>query len=363
MNLLLKFLIVASFLSIILFNYQKYLSKFDYVQTKNNYDNSPYVLGDKYKTIIDDQDNDAWQGVNYVRRINLDETLYDHPPFGKLLIGFSILFTGNQNIMQIFISIAALVSFYYLSKEILISPSLSLLSTMLLSLEPLYREQVYTSLLDQSLLLFLILTFIFILKSLENHKWIIASMISIGFFSSIKFPSNTFLLVASILAFYLFVRRFDLIKILLKYSVVIPLIYVALFVPFIENTSLNKFINLQIFALKWHISHLPDYPKGEIFRLLIFNSWRTWWGDKQFISVPYFHIGWPLSALSLYLSFFIALSKSVNSKVVLIMLWSVFYLLGSSLRVVFPRYLLIVLPFLYLIMIYLVKYAYSHRRK
>lgn len=363
MNLLLKILISFSFISAIFINLPKFTTKFDYEKTRKDFDNSPYVLNNNYKTIIQDEDLDAVNGYMYINRIDINKTIYDHPPFGKFLIGLSIKLTGNQNIIQIFISLFALISFYYLSLLILKNPSLALISTLLLSLEPLFREQISISLLDQSLLLFLNLTLLFTLKSLKNQKYLLASLISLGFFSSIKFPANAAVILITIVIFYLIIKRFDLLKSLIKYLFIVPVIYLLLYLPFIDKPSLSKFFNLQIFGIKWHRSHLPDYPKFEIFRLMLFNQWRTWWGTEAFVKVPYFHLGWPLSLINLSV-FAIALKNKKlkpSKEIILILLWCVLYLSFSSLRVLFPRYLLLVLPFLYLIMIYLVYYAYRYR--
>lgn len=365
MNLFLKLLILLSFLSAILLSQAKFTSKFDYGKTRNDYNNSPYILGNNYKTIIQDEDFDAINGYMYINRIDLDKTVYDHPPFGKFLIGLYILLTGNQNIIQIFISLFTLIAFYYLSKEVLKNGTLALLLSLVLSFEPLFREQIYTSLLDQDLLLLLTLTLLFTLKSLKNQKWVIASVVSLGFFSSIKFPANSIILITTIFIFYLILKRFDLIKSLIKYFLIVPIIYVILYIPFVDKPSLNKFLGLQIFAIKWHRSHLPDYPKFEIFRLLLLNQWRTWWGSEPFIKVPYFHLLWPLSLINLSI-FAIALKNKKlrpNKEIVLITLWCLLYLAASSLRVLFPRYLLLLLPFLYLIVIYLIQYAYRDRCK
>ena len=350
MNLFLKILIALSLFTAIFIELPKFSSKFDYQKTRNDFDNSPYVLGNNYKTIIHDENFDAVNGYMYVSQTEMNKTVYDHPPFGKFLIGLSILLTGNQNIIQIFVSFFTLVAFYYLSKDLLKSQTLALFSSLILSLEPLFREQVSTSLLDQDLLLLLTLALLSTLKSLKNRKWIIASLISLGFFSSIKFPANSVVLITTIFIFYLLLQRSDLIKAFIKYFIIIPIIYFILYIPFIDKPSLAKFIDLQIFAAKWHKSHLPDYPKFEIFRLMIFNSWRTWWGAEPFVKVPYFHFGWPLSFMSLILVFFQKLTQEIK----LIIIWCLLYLALSSLRVVFPRYLLLLLPFLYLILIYLI---------
>lgn len=362
MNLLLKFLIILSFLFTILLSLPKYTSKFNYESTKNDFNNSPYVLGNNYKTIIQDEDFYALHGYMYLNGIDFDKTIYDHPPFGKFIIGLSIFLTGNQNIIQIFVSSFSLIAFYFLSKEVLKNITLSLVSVLILSLEPLFREQVSTSLLDQNLMLFLTLSLLFTIKSLKNNKWIILSLFSLGLFSSIKFPANSIILITSIMMFYLLIRRLDLLKSFLKYLFIVPAVYFILYFPFIEGGA-KKFIDLQIFAVKWHKSHLPNYPKGEILRLLTFNSWRTWWGDKPFVTVPYFHLGWPISGLSFVVILISSVIKKLDPEIYLIIIWSLFYLIGSSIRVVFPRYLLLVLPFLYINLIYLMKYAYRFGRE
>lgn len=357
MNLLLKFLILLSFLSAIFLNQSKFTSKFDYEKTRNDFNNSPYILGNNYKTIIQDEDFDAINGYMYINRIDLNKTVYDHPPFGKFLIGLSIFLTGNQNNIQIFVSLFVLIAFYYLSKEVLKNDTLALLLSLVLSLEPLFREQISTSLLDADLLLLLTLSLLFTLKSLSNKKWVIGIVISLGLFSAIKFPANSIIVVITIIFFYLSIQRSDLIRAFIKYFLIVPIIYSVLYIPFVEKFTLQKFFDLQIFAIKWHKSHLPDYPKFEIFRLLLFNQWRTWWGSKPFISVPYFHFLWPLSLINLSIFAIAIKNKKLkpSKEIILIFLWCLLYLAFSSFRVVFPRYLLLLLPFLYLILIYLVQ--------
>jgi len=130
---------------------------------------------------------------------------------------------------------------------------------------------------------------------------------------------------------------------------------------FVAGHTLLDFLTLHVNTLRLYRSYVPEYPKGEIFRIIATGQWRTWWGDKGLVPSPFYT---PLWTIGLVSALYLALCRQVRQHHVLILhlVW-VFLVLGFiSLRLVFPRYLLPLLPSLYLLLVVGVKYAIDELR-
>lgn len=353
---LLLFMMVVSFSVFLIKNSAGYLQKFDFERLDNLYNHSQFAQESQNRTdIIQDEDLYAYSGWYYLKFGKLDIINIEHPPLGKYLIGLSILLFRNQNIGQIFWGIALLSLLFLISKKIIKNNIFSLLTIFLLSLEALFKDQLNHSLLDLPLAVFLCFFFLITISSNKDKPLTFFFQgLSLGIVAAIKYSTVALVAFLTLIIYYLWQKEKKLTQKLLFIGLVASLIFLSSYFPFfIKNPSVSAFYSLQLKTLKIHLSHVPEYPKFQVFNVLFFNKWLSWWGDKNFIPSGYWNIFWPILTLNFFLTIVINFKKNL-----LINLWTLFYLLFLSFRLFFPRYLFLLLPFLYLQLCYNLKSLY-----
>lgn len=347
LRFILIFLIIRQFIWIITTNSSFFSKTFNYQQLTDFYQHSQFAQTPEDRiNIIQDEDLYAYSGWHYLTTSQLDSINIEHPPLGKYLIGLSILLTGNQNIGQIFWGLCFTILLYLLGKKIMNNSLLALLAVLLFTQEALFKEQMTHSLLDLIQGVFLL---ILLLITLLKPKYrIFYQGISLGCIASIKFPSIALIALITLFIYNFLQDKKSLIKNTLTISFVCLAVYLLSYSPFfIKYQNPIHFYNLQLRALKIQLSHVPEYPKGQVFNVLLFDRWLSWWGTKDFIKSGYWNIMWPV----LIISFVISL-RTKFKKNLLINLWIISYLCFIASRLFFPRYLLLLLPFLYLNLCY-----------
>jgi hypothetical protein len=347
-NLFLILLIILAAGFFLFKNLAFYQQPFNADQLSELYSQSQFAeKPEKRKLIIQDYDLYAYAGYQYLITDKLDQVNIEHPPLGKYLIGLSIFLFKNQNIGQLIFGIIFLLLFYKLSFKITKNTPLSLLLVLIFFQEKIFQEQLTHSLLDLSLGLFLIIFFLSLINQTRKNKLnLIIRGLSLGAIAGIKYPTTAFLVWLTMF-FYLFLKKEKgIIRKVFISTFIAIIFFLTLYFPFfIKNPNPLSFYNLQVKALKIHLSHVPEYPKAQVFNVLFLNRWLTWWGNKEYIKTEFWNILWPILTLNFILTL-IFLKKTQSN--LLINLWSSIYLISLSWRLFFPRYLFLLLPFLYL---------------
>lgn len=284
----------------------------------------------------------AYSGWEYVTN-GKDPTLLNAeiPPFGKYLIGLSILIFGNQNIFALFSGILVLFAFFLLNLEITKNKTIASLPVFLFSLEPLFYTQLRAPFLDLLYLSMLIFSFYFLLK-----KKILFSMIFLGLMMATKASFATFFTVSFAMVIYFSLcRNFQSLKKILFFLPIAVLIFTSTYLRyFFLGHNLREFLGVQ----KWILLFYYNGAKasfGNAWQMLISGKWETWWGST--IRVDEWQITWPLIFLFSLLSLFLLYKKKKIEKSFIFLIWVFIYLLFLSTLPVFPRYLLLIIPFLY----------------
>jgi len=351
--LIIFFLLTISFLN----HKSQYLTKFNFQKLEKLYNHSQFAPKPEERIfIIQDEDLYAYAGFQYLKTGKLDSINIEHPPLGKYFIGLSILVFNNQNVGQIIWGGLFLFLLYLFAKKVLKSKSLALLLVLFFSQELLFKDQLIYSLLDLPLGVFLLL---FFLKSLEKKvspKTIFIQGLSLGAIASIKYPTTALIAFVTLVVYYLLTKKEKIFNRLIIIGFIALGVFLISYLPFfIKNPSFISFYNLQFKALKIHLSHVPEYPKGQVFNVLLLNRWLSWWGDKNYIKTGFWNFIWPI----LTINFFITFLKF--KKNLLINLWSFFYLSFISIRLFFPRYLFLLLPFFYIQLFFNIKVFVSKK--
>lgn len=332
---------------------ERYLTRFDPGYWEERYNKSQWVDPLSKNPIGDDglYIYSSWIYIN-----GGDPTLInpEMPFLGKYILGFTILIFQNENIFSLIIGCLTLFIFFVFNKVIFKSSFLALIPVLIFSSDKLFYEQLRAPFFDTLQLLFLLLTFYFYLKK----KFIISSVF-LGMFASSKFP---FMVVIPVISeiFTLLINKNDRRKIYLFLGS-LPLaliVYVSTYLRFfLLRNSLIDFLGVQKFILNFYLNGAEKPFPGTVFPLLIQGEWYTHFKAK--LNISEWRVFWPVS-------FFISISalkhrKNFESPIVLIVIWIIVYLIFLSLTPVFPRYLLLLLPFLYNLTVWFIYKSMSGR--
>ncbi len=332
----------------------QYTTPFDSYYWEQRYLKSQWVMEVPEEPIGDDGVY-TYAGWEYILGRDPSTLNAEMPPLGKYLVGLTIFLFQNQNLFGLFSGVLVLSAFFLLNKTIFKHSSLALLSVLLFSLEPLFWQQLRAPYLDLLYLGFLLLTFLFFLK---KNYWL--STLFWACFINTKAPPVSFLLLAGVFVCFLIYRKnwLDLKKWLFS-LILLPLVTgLVYFRYFWLGHSLRDFLGLQKWVFHFYQQGVQG-KLGAVWSMLFTGRWHAWWQSDPVI-VSEWRLTWPLIGLSFF-SLFLRLKKmQVFPGLILIFLWSLAYLLFLSFAPLWPRYLLIWLPFGYTLFIWSV---YAWRRK
>lgn len=338
----------------------KYLSSNywkNFPELERTYRSSQYV--NKHPTgWIPDETVNAYAGGAYIRGVSPILIAPDTPPLGRYLIGISALLFNNENVITLVSTCGSLLVMYLIGMQIFKRHLLALLPPTFLSFEPLFLNQlIYTPLLDTIQLFFLLLGFYFFNLSLLLQRkkiiYFILANIFLGCFIATKFYITGITVVAAWIITLLILRKPND---LLLYLITLPTAGFVLLASYIrvlfDHYSLLKFLGIQKYVFLYHKSQLI-YPFS-IWALLLFNKWYVWFGNNPVISDAQWRITWPLLTIGTCLTgVLLTINKiKVSLPVIPLLFWVISYLLFFSVGQVASRYFVILLPVMYIIVIY-----------
>lgn len=341
-------LILIGHFSYRVYNYRSnYLIKYDHKFWTNKYLKSQWVVSGSKEGLGDDGLY-AYAGYEYIMGKNPILINSEMPPLGKYLIGISILIFKNQAIFAIITGISALALLYLLSFEILKSRFLGLLVVTIFSLEPLFFTQLSAPYLD-----LLYLTFILaFLMSLFKKNFLLA-VVFLGFMAGTKSTLTSFILGILISMSFLILNDKKLIK---RFFLYLPVSFIVLlliyFRYFLSGNSLKDFLGVQKYIYLFYVTGAKGVF-GSFIPMLFLGKWFTWWGTVE--KVKEWTILWPIiSIFSLIRILYLMILKKCGNLLVPF-LWLFFYSGFLFFIPVWPRYFLLFLPFLYIIIIDTIK--------
>lgn len=335
-----------------------YMDNFEHIEKV--YYNSQYVQENPSGWIPDEIVN-AYAGVKYIQGTPPILITPDTPPLGRYLIGLSVILTNNPNYSVLLFTILMYYLLYVAGKSVYKYKTTALLLPLMVSLEPLIRNQlVYTPLLDTFQVAFLLLCLIFfnraLVKNARVYLWFSLASAMLGLFISTKFFATG---VTIIIACYVVLLINKRLKDMVRLTVVLPIAILVLLstysAVFTLGYSLREFLGIQRWVYDYHKSQL--ILPFTIWPLLYLNKWYVWWGDTPVISDDHWRISWPvITSLTLIATPLYYLKKVTGSiSIQIYMVWSVVYLLFFSLGQVTSRYLIILIPILYLVSLYIIE--------
>jgi 4-amino-4-deoxy-L-arabinose transferase-like glycosyltransferase len=344
----------------ILNNYSAYTTPYDPDYWQERYNNSQWVKGWEAGETMGDDALYAYAGWRQIQGDDPTEINPEIPPFGRYLLGLSILLFKNQNIQALFFGAGLLAVIYFLAKEILQDKTWALLPALLFSIDKLFLEDLTTSMLDLPFALFISLVFYLLIKARNNPRWYLGVVISLALVVTTKMYLVGFALTAVVglyLLFLLIVFRYKDLLWFLLFVPIFPIIYLSIYlVYFLNGHNLIDFKELHFWIRHFARVQMPGYPKFEIWRILFLGQWHTWFGGEM-IRLKQWSPLWLLSFLSVFPVAWLIFKKGIkkNLSLLLLIAYPLSLLAMYSYGLPYPRYLLPVLPPLFILLVYNIK--------
>jgi len=357
-------LVFLSVLTLIVENNSKYVT-FDFWDRfqglKESYGASQYVIKNPEGWIPDEIVN-AYAGAEYVKYgVSPILIAADTPPLGRYLIGGSALLTGNENLFILISALGSLIILYILGKKAFNSSIIAIIPVLLLSLEPLFRNQIkYTPLLDIMQLFFMLLAFLCFIygreKKISIRKVVLyfsLASVFLGLFIATKFYVTGITIVAAWYFVLLWNREYKKAVVL---TFVLPISIIVLLLNYIQllfqGYSLREFLGVQRYIFEYHTSQL--IKPFAIWPFLLLNRWHVWWGNVPVLSDPQWRITWPILTINAVILGILYLLKQIPRNVYVepLLVWVGMYIFFFSFGQFTARYLVILLPILYLLFFY-----------
>lgn len=335
----------------ILVNHKIYFQKFDEHKYDIIYEHSQYnVAKNEFWGNIDDPQLYSLSGLKYIRLSDPSSINFELQPLTKYFFGISILLFGNALWFQLMIGLTLLFGTYVYSLTVFKNKLIALLPSLILSLDPLFGEQLQKSFLDLTQTAILMLVLILTINMIKNLRLIPLNIMAIALLSLSK-SFMIGLVVLFTVAIFLFFGHREVFLIWIKKLFLGVLLYIFGYAVYFYYHTPFDFIRLHINILRLYKAYVPEYPKGEIFRIVFLRLWKKWYADFGFTPVDQWWIFWPVSLIAYPYAIFTLLRKT-SPEVILAVCWILVYLMVISSRLVFPRYLLPALPCLYIILVY-----------
>ncbi len=323
---------------------------------------SQYNLGKGYEFYgnMSDEDLRTFAAIEYIQGKDPSVVNFEDPPLGKYLLGLSYLFLGNILFVQFAASLGILLLTYLLARRLPLPLPHSLLPSLILVFDPLFVERVKTVNLEMIQLLFMLAAFFFLVR----RKQSLLSLFLLGLAVGGVMASKVFF-VGLLLLFYscfiLFLHRHTKrVSSVIFVSLGSLLVYLGSYSIYFAFHSVSDFLRLHIDIIRLYRSYLPEYPWFEIWRILLLGKWRTWFATPPIQPVSEYWIAWPIAAVLTASLFFAKRNWKIPLQPPTVLLdWIITYLLFQSIHVVFPRYILLVLPVFYILAIRQLAYFIS----
>lgn len=316
----------------------------------------------------------AWE---YIHGKNPTLINPETPPLGKYLMGISILLFQRIAVGSVIFGLLSLLLVFLIGKIILRSTSLSLIPVALLTFEPLFIKQLDTALLETYHLFFILLAFYFFLLTQKKdlptgrqEKFFIFTSLALGGIIAVKFYSTGVIIVLSWIVFLVLNKNYSaLIKLLISLPLAILVLMASYFKIFLEGESLRRFFGIQKWIFHFYSGGKFLVPPGSVWQLVFLKKWVTWWADRRPLPAPDWQITWPVSiiiSLELGIVGLINLLKPKNilksialpKEAQILTIWVFVYLASLSFGIIYPRYLLPLLPFAFILSLCFLKDAF-----
>lgn len=317
------------------------------------------------KKLIGDYDLYAYAGWEYIHGANPLTINPEHPPLGKLLIGLVTVLTGFHRISNFIFIILDIICLYWLSHLLNFQRLKSLLLLIALTFDNILIDfYTMTPMLDVIQLFFILLFFIF-LKYHEKTKkecYLGLTSLMIILSSSVKFWVNGLFLIICY-SFYLLWQLLkkslslkQIIKALSLFLIISPLYLVFYFGSILSGISIRTIIGAQKWMYLFHkigVARFANKFRGNFLEFIFLNRWKIWWSGFRYQAYDRYYFLWPIIFIIFFLLSVFYVLRVLRFKKLsylsIIILFCLLNIIFISMSPFFPHYMLIFLPFIYLI--------------
>lgn len=331
-----------------------FTEKFDREYWKERYESSQWVLPLSTR-IIGDDGLYLFQGNELVDGADLSKYNPEVPPFGKYLIGVAIKLFNNGNVYGYITTLSLVVAVWFLAKRLTGNKTVAWATMLLFATDPLITSQFSLTMLDSLQSLFLVLHIIALSKFIahpKSLKWVIISGMLLGFFAGSKAPLFApIVMVTGVAAIWITTKKFIWVSV---YILGALLTYLCLYSTyFYHDHSLIDWFKLQKWIISFYFSSELKSNFGSIFTTLFFNQTKDLFSDIWYSSREW-SITWPVITVFSIVSYKWKKNRLLFGTLLLLIF--IFFI-----RPFWVRYLILVLPLLYVSAVVFIHTKFSPR--
>lgn len=355
-------ILMVNMVSYIIFNRKAYFDPYSHETFAQYYRNSQYVDSSNENLIVmGDNSLYAFAGAEYIKGVNPIDINFEHPPLGKYLIGLSILLFKNENVIMLIFGGLSLWLLFLIAKNLTQNTNLSLLTCLVFSGSALFKAQLNLTMLDLFQLTGILFSYYMYRLAQKSNAYYWLCGLGIGLAASVKYGLPIFLFITLLILDQLVNRRKKIRFLLLGLSSSFLIFLLSYGQYFLQGGSLGGFLKFQNWLLHWYIARVAPNFQATILSTVLLGtySFEQVAMGKIFIYNEFWNIIWPI-IFFLFISLFIRylIKKLKPKKLFLIYFWPIVYFLSLLKGNGSERYLLIILPFVYLgIIIYIFHYG------
>lgn len=340
--------LILQLLQIVYFQRENFTNTYDVSYWKDRVEHSRYMLPLSNRG-IGDNDFYAYGGYKIYDGEDPTKTVYDKPAFGISIVGFFTYYLKNPAFSGLFFGIGSIVLTFFIVLNITKSSILAAVTSAFLLLDPLFSSNLSTSLLDLPQLFLLLLNILLLVLLKEKKKYsilfIFTSGLALGLFAQVKIP-----------VVFPIIFLMEIVWLFRSFGKLGPAIFIAgniisMFVGYIpyaiHGYSFIEFLKIQKFVIAFYKdSNLPLHPEA-IWQFL-FTGVFPGVADRIPSRVAEWSYIYPLAAL---LGIFGAIKSLLkNNEQYIIKMLAVVVITSLLIFTVipaFPRYVILIMPFLY----------------
>ena len=349
-------LILASYVAFVAYlNRTTLTSQFDTSYWKNKYDHSQWQLPLSVRTLGDDGLY-LYEGYRLLTGGDPTRGNAEMPPLGKYAIGFSLALFHNGYVYGFIATSFALLVFFFLSRRLLGTTEWALATTLLFAADPLLTNQFPLTMLDSFQLLFFLLFALSLVRLTQAKKpsrTLTVTLISgfvLGCFASVKFP--VFTPIVALGGLIVLWRKGRSMKLMAGLALAAIAGYLLPYVQYFRlGHSLIDWLKVQ----KWMFAFYRESalkPVWENAAATLLSGWQKNLFTHAWRPAEISSSAWPIITIVALFSFFhMSKTKKRHQNLLIwriIIFWSCAFLIVFTVVPFWTRYLLLLLPLLYL---------------
>jgi len=353
--LLLFFVFFNFYRSVNLFKFHLLFNhRFNFKEYEKKYFQSQWVIPESKNPIGDDVLY-TYAGAKYLQGENPALINAEHPPLGKNLIGFFALFFGNEYYYSFLSGIFSLITFYFLANKFLKNKKLSFLLTLFFGFEPLFVVNYFLPVFDLLIFSFLNLYFLNIINFQEKNqfKHLFFAQIFLGLIISTKFLLISIPIIFSTILFFLIKDRKKIINYLLTLPIIFIILLINYFQFFLHQKNLVDFLKLQKYIYFFHTQGRKEHITLNFSLPLLLIKGLFYIDSKsKIVQESHYSFLWMVSFFGFFVFLFKNFLKINKNQLFLVIIWLIVYSFFISSTFINARYLILILPYLYLVLLF-----------